>query len=903
MPQDASPEENRLGNIILVAYMLLAIAQSILALVLLASIPAESENAVLLGFSAERLTLMGIMLLLGLIFLGLLARGFIDRNWRLRITSGLKKWLNTRNNWGLVLLASLAGILGGVYFILLGLDITEPFTRSYFVRLQPFAIWTAGISAQTLIALPFLRYGTDLHWLKLKNKRIFSVALVFGLLLLLWAIIAVTRLGLVGESVGWYRLGAPVLETQAFLAWLIGLGFIGFGVFFARRSENIQWLKKLGQSILKPDLLIPLIIWLSATLIWSSIPLTPNWFVAEPGPPNFEYYPNSDASVYDITGQSALVGEGFKSWGTPFAVRPMYALFLDVLHKIRGLSYEPIISLQVAVLALFPVFIYWLATIMHSRVAGIIAATLITLREANSIKLAGVITVSNAKLLMSDLPAAFGIALVALTVIAWLQNPRRRQSFPLIAGGLIGLFMLIRPEIGVLLPFIGLVAAFRFHRRPISWTKNMVWLAIGVALLLSPWIWRNWQLTGKVFLDSPNYRADLIARRYNTEPDKTSIEQQPEESSEQFNQRLTADIVKFAQKNPDSIAHFVLSHYFNSQIQAVLMLPSSFRLIDSSIALLGHKSLPDFLQQCCSSESYVRRLPFWWQWDGKLPYESVVPLLLNLFLLAVGITVIWNLQKLIGLLPLIFSFAYFLINAAVRNSGGRYILPVDWSMIVYFSVGLAQLTIWGIGYFTEIKIPAFASEANVAAPSSEITSVEELRIDAFPTKAVSAIIVGFLIVGWSLPATEKLIPPRYNEALKQEKIAHIFDPNTKVLEEAQITLLQDFLNTNGVVVQGRALYPGFYAAGQGTPGDSWPTFIPRSYSRISFHLVGPYEQGIILASKEPPESLPNGSDVLVFGCPEEDYTEALAVVVYTSPIRVYFRSPLPESSCPFSSPG
>jgi hypothetical protein len=903
MPQDALPEEDRLRNIILIAYMISAIAQSALALVLLARIPAESENAVLLGYSAERLTLLGIMFLLGLVFLGLLVREFTDRNWRLRSTSDLKNSLKAKNNWGITLLASSVGILGGAYFVLLGLSVTEPFTLSYFIRLQPYAIWTAGISTQTLIALPFLRFGADLHWLKPKNKRIFSIALVFGLLLLLWAIIAVTRLGLVGESVGWYRLGAPILETQAFLAWSIGLGFIGFGVFLTYRSEHIQWLKKLGQTILKPDLLIPLIIWLSATLIWSSIPLVPNWFVAEPRPPNFEYYPNSDASVYDITGQTALVGEGFKSWGTPFAVRPMYALFLDALHKIRGLGYEPIIPLQVAILALFPVFIYWLAEILHSRVAGIIAATLITLREANSIQLTGVITVSNAKLLMSDLPAAFGIALISLTVIAWLQNPNRRQSFPLLAGGLTGLFMLIRPEIGVLLPFVGLVAAFRFRSRPFSWFKNMMWLGIGVALLLSPWIWRNWQLTGKLFLDSPNYRADLIAKRYNTEPEKTSIEQRPEESPEQFNQRLAEGIVSFAQNNPDSMAHFVLSHYFNSQIQAVLMLPSAYRLVDSSIAFLGHQSLPDFWQQCCSSEGYVRRLPFWWQWDGKLPYESVVPVLLNLFLLAVGISVIWSSQRIVGLLPLIFSFAYFLINAAVRNSGGRYILPVDWAMIVYFSVGLAQLTIWGIGYFTEIEIPVFAPGINDALAPSKVTSVEQLKTDAFPLKAISAIVIGFLIVGWSLPATERLIPPRYDEALQQEKIAQVFDPNTKILDEAQIALLQDLLNTNGVVVQGRALYPGFYRAEQGTPGDSWPTFVARSYARISFHLVGPHEQGIILPSEEPPQRLPNGSDVLVFGCPGENYIDALAVVVYTSPISVYFRSPLPESSCPFSNPG
>ena len=46
-----------------------------------------------------------------------------------------------------------------------------------------------------------------------------------------------------------------------------------------------------------------------------------------------------------------------------------------------------------------------------------------------------------------------------------------------------------------------------------------------------------------------------------------------------------------------------------------------------------------------------------------------------------------------------------MINALVRNSGGRYILPIDWVGIFYYSIGLGQLTLWVVAYFRESELP------------------------------------------------------------------------------------------------------------------------------------------------------------------------------------------------------
>jgi hypothetical protein len=86
------------------------------------------------------------------------------------------------------------------------------------------------------------------------------------------------------------------------------------------RSGN--WLLRNGI-----DIVLGIGLWLSAVLIWNSIPLTPNWFLSDPAPPNFEYYPNSDALIYDLSAHQLFAGEGFHL-GNPISRRPIHTLYL-----------------------------------------------------------------------------------------------------------------------------------------------------------------------------------------------------------------------------------------------------------------------------------------------------------------------------------------------------------------------------------------------------------------------------------------------------------------------------------------------------------------------------------------------------------------------------------------------
>ena len=906
-------------------YFLLASLAGFLALWQLLRIPVGAKNALILGLSIERLVLAAGILGVILAAAGMLLASWLRKPFFIRFQEKLTAELQKRSTWGWAIFGFALGLFLGSYWILLTPEITEPFTLAYFERLQPWMWLLSILCAQTLVVLPLLRYNFNLHTLRPQSKILYQIASLLAGFLVIWLLISLTGLGVTASDAGagWYYLGSPVMENQALLAWGLGMFYLLLALWGDSHPAFLAGARK--SKILRTDLILSLLIWAAAFITWNNLPLVANWFVAPPRAPNYAFYPNSDAYLYDTTGQTLLTGEGLKTQNTPFAIRPMYTFFLGVLHALGGVDYEAIIWMQVALLALIPVLLYALTAQIHSRVAGVIAAALIILRESNAIILGKAITTSHAKLLMSDLPTTLGAMLFIFLMVRWLQKPDQRQTLTLIAGGVTGAFMLIRPEFGVLLPFVGFAALLQLIRQPKTWFKGMLLLAIGTLLMLIPWVWRNYQITGTIFLDSPTYRADLFALRYSeyeTESAPTAlpaqessptsapeppqitatptISMQPGESSEAFAERMAQEAADFAKSNPRAVAYFIANHFFNSQIQTVLYLPGTWRLPDSIIGFLGHKELAKFWADCCSANSYIRRLPFWFKWDGTMPRQAWLFVAANLLLISVGLASAWRRQRFAALLPLAASLGYTLINAVVRNSGGRYILAVDWVGMFYYAIGLGQLTLWGLAYFRGGELPTGISATPKAEEWTPLQGEQPPLWSAANLKVATAI----LLLGCLLPLSEKIIPEHYPAELLAARYTALLQ--TADLSAAEKSMLANWEASGGQIVQGRALYPRFHAAGEGEAGIRRTPFSPLPFARTDFYLVGPFNHGIVLPQTESPETFPNGADVVVWGCNGMDYFEALAVVIYDSngePLDLLLRQPFPESGgCPISVP-
>jgi hypothetical protein len=333
---------------------------------------------------------------------------------------------------------------------------------------------------------------------------------------------------------------------------------------------------------------------------------------------------------------------------------------------------------------------------------------------------------------------------------------------------------------------------------------------------------------------------------------------------------------RFILENPGIVARFVIGHYLNSQLQTVLILPGTFRGLDSFTSFLGHHSLERLWYECCSSLSYIRRLPYWHKWDGRFPAQSFIPILLNLLMVALGVQEAWKRQRWVGLLPLAFNVTYLVFNALFRNSGGRYILPVDWVGVLYFGIGLARAT---------ESLVAWLGLCLPRGTKGPATLPDEVAVDAgVPVRAAPStprllhsprfylIAVSIFLIGCLPPWVERAFPQRYTEEYQAAMLETLL--NSQFLDDAQRTQLQAFLSDGGVILVGRAMYPinvPPYAA-------DLVRFrlAPQPYPRAGFYLIGQYNSMMSipiersLFAQKRLRYFPNAVDVLAIGCPPED---------------------------------
>jgi len=843
----------------------------------------------------------------------------------------LGEYFDRDKTWCIAALALLLFTLSCVFLITLIPEVGEPFTYAILLRMFPLLVLFSLLSGLSLLVLVYSRFRGGFVLTFLSNKLFVVTLLVFLFIFISWAWVARTILISEAQATGLNPLGAPILDTQVFVAWLSGMLILLLILYIIRRRDSSTFLKRIKPYHL--DISVGGLLWLATAILWLSIPIYSNWFISVPRLPNHAFYPASDAFGYDSASQFLLVGEGFVFGGTPFVRRPLHALFVAFLHVLGGQDYVSVVFVQVIILAALPTLFYLLVTVLHNRVTGAMAAVLIMLREANSIAISGSVTTSHAKMLMADLPATCTIVLFTLLTVVWLKKYRQSTIYPLVAGGVLALSVLIRFEAIMFIFVVFFISIFVIHLKQNfhKWLLQMGLFVVGLVLVLSPWVWRNYQITGTIFIDSPTFRFDVIKARYKTfvqpaeppaaeterpvqeMPTEPAPQQQPESVSlfnkavdlvfylmpeDTFISSAMLQAIEFISANPSKVVGFITTHYLNSQIQPVIYFPTTTRIFDSLIGFAGHRSPAVFWEECCSVQNYIRRMPYWRKWLGVFPQQAFIPILINIIFIALGISTAWKRNKLVGLMPLIMSMFYFAVNALFRNSGGRYILPVDWVGILYFSIGLSFVSVHCYRNFSGRQIPDRAEylEMNPSDPSAHANG------NLLVAPGFYGALVGLFLIGAILPVTEKAVQPRYTQNYNSSLIDEFF--NSDILNDEQLETINQFINQGGEVTVGRAMYPRFFPAYQGEEAHE-ETFDPRTYPYLGFFVVGPVSKFGVLPVEDFQGNFPNASDVLVVGCPgEEGSVFAVGVFDDSGSLQtIVVRSPMPpDLTCPLEEP-
>ncbi len=793
-------------------------------------IPADPRRAVLGGYSPLRLGMLATVFLIGigcLFFLVLL-------NYRSRSPNALL-WLNRflvqhdRAFWVLLLmlLASYA-----IHF-LNGALVSGRFSEAQAIalRLAPILSWAGWLSFKSalLLTLAYLDIQSLSSFWR-EQKEVLRLSLLCIMILLLgFGFLAISKVGFVPHAVDWFYPNAPVLASQVWTSLALGIIML-----WLSPRLPCHWV----------DIFLAGILWLAAVSLWQTAPLNPSYFNPQPVPPNFEYYPYSDAADYDLRAQTLLIGEGFG--GHELIFRPLYVFSLAIYHSLVGQNYEKTMLIQVMVLAFLPVIIYFLGKALHSRLAGLLAALFILSRERNNIALGGMIhgAHAHARLMMTDVPTELGVALIALLTVLWLQQVERRRWLPLWLGGAFGALILVRTQTIFLLAAVLIVSAVVFIRqRARLWATTVLQIILGMALFLAPWVVRNYYISGMWVLETaPSVQLAYEARYITGMQDTAPL---PGERGDAYNARLTRTIRDYMLTHPIETVRFTMEHFFHNEVNMILSLPLSN----------DHNGLKD----------YVTRHEFWFSPIEQPPVANEQIMLgINLVVIGIGLGATLLHRGNSSWLLLLLNVCYNLSTALARRSGGRFFLPGDWVGIFFYALGLAQILIW-LALLWKVNLPFFMSIVD-ASDSITLPKLSQGRHSLLRGASVG---VSVLVVGALLPLAELVVPPRYAQTAQQ------------VIQTAPFTNTDRFRLLNildmpeTVAYYGRGIYPRYLKAGEGLRS-SEPY---RDQDRLRFEIIGAQSNEVFLPLAEPPVFFPSGSDVIAIGCIDKGYLDALVVIV------------------------
>jgi len=107
--------------------------------------------------------------------------------------------------------------------------------------------------------------------------------------------------------------------------------------------------------------------------------------------------------------------------------------------------------------------------------------------------------------------------------------------------------------------------------------------------------------------------------------------------------------------------------------------------------------------------------------------------------------------------------------------------------------------------------------------------------------------------------------------------------------------LQAFLEQeNAVFYSGMALYPRYIVPNSRVHLANTP---PRDLNFLHFWLINEGDNQIIFPTKISPDIFPHTSTVSILGCKEDNYIMAWAIILHSSPDRVFIQDAATKLDC------
>ncbi len=688
-------------------------------------------------------------------------------------------------------------------------------------------VWLFLVSLELLAAI-YIIIGIDLKKWASKNRRELILFIIAGAFL---GLLHLSRAGYHPSyfEFEWFEeLNAPLMGVQVSIIIILLVGFLALANKYFSKREII--------STARSDYTIVFLLILVAFIAWSRVPNKASSFVDIPRPPNFQYYPRSDALGYEISAHRLLAGNG-----TGRTIHVGFWQYLAFKNLIIGDNFQAGVRFNLLVLSIIPALLYLAIKSFQDRLSGLLVSVLFIIREVNGLRLVEYITIQQIRDQLTEPFVILGVSLVLLILVKWNNASTRPAILLLLAGGILGWIILLRVEALVYIPAIGLGVLFILRKNFFCGVKSIALIMVGILLVSGPWMYRGVRSSGsllsigmgreRLVLDSMN---QLIPNN-NKQVEEASVEKHQE----------------------------ILFNIGNNLISFLYYLPANHQ------PLLTINNLPDLMTNQVDPtdlegdtyrekylERYARSLPYWWNdWDGKLESRSFLPLLFSVFLILLGFFQITDKNRGIVLIIALVAIFHTGIYSFIGRSGGRFLRSVDWISLVFYGIGLSVIIKNTINSNHEVINNWWWNDQT----SVIIQNTVDFRKSKLGMVLTSAALFMF---GLSFPLAESAIPKKFNEEKKLMAVDVISSVSKNDLNMDECIELK---NSGYLVEYGKALFPRYFEADRILEDVPGRNFTDPDENRIEFYLVGTKNIWVAIPNNRALRDFPNGSEVIILG--------------------------------------
>ncbi len=442
------------------------------------------------------------------------------------------------------------------------------------------------------------------------------------------------------------------------------------------------------------------------------------------------------------------------------------------------------------------------------------------------------------------------------------KQQKNRSIYSSLIGSVTGALILTRSQSLILIPFIALIFYITALK---SWKRIVIYIclfALGIALVVTPWLYRNYQISGHFALEDSRNTSDMV-NRIMGKPVETYqgiyILDNPE-------QVLFKQVFASYLNHPLETLKFIGNHFFNNMISSIRILPIRTELIKNFDSIFRLDDL------------------FWTKQGNEFKFIQAFILVVYLLIIAIGISYAFITTGVSGLTPIIIFLGYSLSSAITRISGWRFIISVDWVVLLYFWIGLYSCLLFILNLLgVNINNLSSTKLFNKIKFSTSIFHLKNIRKTIFVN-------ILFLCFGLALPLFVYIMPRPYASQSRAENIEEIKNAieNYDISAFTKGKIFKALEDDSVFIETGKAFYPRFYKSGDGEPINQKNIYYFQDYPRLLFYFIGRIRKDVQLEISESPKVFPNNTDVIICATDKDEFWETLFVLVKSDPKIIFF---------------